>query len=184
MMMRWVLLVLFAMTIAGGCISAQQEAKNLTFETVYKSTEFGIALPSDWHGKIPFFQLDPYKPKYSSPPAYEVILNKTEWDYLFTPYKPLPPSVDFNTEFVIAYGFIHHSGGTTVEIPNVTQSADTISIVVVDHPPKGEVVTMAVTYPHHIIKIKKSELLQRGNLTFSFVYVDGTQLENVTRFVP
>ena len=69
-----------------------------------------------------------------------------------------------------------------MEILNVTQSADTTSIVVVDHLPEGPA-TMAATYPHHIIKIKKLELLQRGNLTFIFTDVNGTQLRNVTRFV-
>ncbi|MEK6976867.1 MAG: hypothetical protein AABX40_00510 [Candidatus Hydrothermarchaeota archaeon] len=162
---------LFA-TITGGCVSAPQEVKNLTFETVLGS-----------EGSQVYFDT-------SRPPiGPAVITNKTEWEY-FGPYSKPPntplPIIDFKDEFIIGYTVLVVGYARFVTILNVTQSAGVINITLATYRWPGVQTTpeQIDRYPHHFVRIKKSELLQKGNLTFMFTDISGEPLGNVTRFIP
>ena len=97
-----------------------------------------------------------------------VIKTETEWKDLWqahlsvtVPPKALP-SVDFQSEMVVAvFSGEKPSGGYRIEVTKITEDPQKRQLVVSlveTKPPAGAMVTAALTQPHYIVKLKKTDL--------------------------
>jgi len=71
--------------------------------------------------------------------------------------KPKPPQIDFNKQMVIAvFQGACSSGGYDIEINSLTRNDNGLEVLVKETMPRRDaVLTMAETYPAHIIKTEK-----------------------------
>lgn len=71
--------------------------------------------------------------------------------------KPKPPQIDFNKQMVIAvFQGACSSGGYDIEIKSLTRNDNSLEVLVKETTPiRDAVLTMAETYPAHIIKTEK-----------------------------
>ncbi|MEK7398156.1 MAG: protease complex subunit PrcB family protein, partial [Candidatus Poribacteria bacterium] len=94
-----------------------------------------------------------------------VIKDNAEWEKIWNLHTsnldqiPRIPAVDFKTEIVIAIfrGEFRTSGYAT-EITNITEFSDKIVVTVTETDENGGFVLDVLTYPFHIVKLKRSEL--------------------------
>jgi hypothetical protein len=100
-----------------------------------------------------------------------VIKDPVEWEKIWSLHTsnldqiPRIPTVDFNTDMVIAIfrGEFPTSGYLT-EIAQISESNDKIEVTVTETDDVKGMVLDVLTYPYHIVKVKKSDL------PVSFVY--------------
>ncbi len=78
--------------------------------------------------------------------------------------KPKPPQIDFDKQMVIAvFQGACSSGGYNIEIKSLTRNDKGLEVLVRETVPRrDDVLTMAETYPTHIIKTEKYE----GDVSF------------------
>ncbi len=71
--------------------------------------------------------------------------------------KPKPPQIDFNKQIIIAvFQGACSSGGYDIEIKSLIRSDNGLEVLVKETTPRRDaVLTMAETYPAHIIKTEK-----------------------------
>lgn len=94
-----------------------------------------------------------------------VIKDQAEWEKIWNLHTsnldqiPRVPKVDFNTDMVIAIfrGEFRTSGYLT-EITQINESNDKIEVTVTETDEVKGMVLDVLTYPYHIIKVKKSDL--------------------------
>jgi len=94
-----------------------------------------------------------------------VIKDRDQWEKIWSLHTsnldqmPLIPEVDFKTEMVIAvFRGEFTSSGYETEITNVTEFPDKIVVTVTETNHIGGMLLDVMTYPFHIVKIKRSEL--------------------------
>lgn len=77
---------------------------------------------------------------------------------------PVTPNINFNKEIVIAVSpGPKMSGGYSVEIVEIANMGNKIEVIVLLHEPDpNNGVTMAITQPHHIVSVLKSEITASG----------------------
>ena len=98
--------------------------------------------------------------------AEAAITSKEEWASFWERHTsisdppPALPDVSFDTEMVI-YVFSGEcgSGGHSVSIKSIEESSGNLSVVYEkSSPPPDAMCTEALTQPHHIVRLKKSDL--------------------------
>lgn len=94
-----------------------------------------------------------------------VIKDENEWERIWNLHTsnldqiPRIPKVDFKTEMVIAiFRGEFPSSGFETEITNITEFSDKIVVTVTETNHLGGMLLDVMTYPFHIVKIKRSEL--------------------------
>jgi hypothetical protein len=113
-----------------------------------KSETIGIGTQSGYHER-----------------SASVIKDNVEWEKIWNLHTsnldqiPRIPAVDFKTEMVIAIfrGEFTTSGYAT-EITKITELSDKIVVTVTETDEKGGFMLDVLTYPFHIVKLKRSEL--------------------------
>lgn len=83
--------------------------------------------------------------------------------------------VDLSTHLVIAaFQGRKNTGGYRVEIISVKQSGNQVYVVAnFVTPTPGKPVTLAVTSPYHVIKVKQADLARKGRMTFTLMNTSG-----------
>lgn len=125
------IVLIFLILVISGCVG-----KQLSFETIYLGGLGGVSERGDY-----------------------VINSQEEWSELFnktrTPYEI--PTMDFSKNTVIAvFMGARSTGGHTIKITNIVEMDDKVIVYVKEGSPgPGEIVTMAFTYPNHIVKTQK-----------------------------
>ena len=161
-------LVLAVLVLSGACFTLSQlnkakiseQEKNLTFETV----SIG-----DWS-------------RYDVQ-DFLVITEAKEWDKFREECSSYTGTitasdVDFQNYFVIA-AFLGEkaTGGFGIHIENIAQSKTIIKVTInITEPGPGQYVTEGNTRPYHIVRVKKGDMPQMGNITFIFVDTPGEEL--------
>lgn len=94
------------------------------------------------------------------------------------PFRADRPRFDLRREFLIeVYRGEFPTGGYQVRVASIEQEERTVSVTVVLRNPKpGEMVTMVFTHPFDVVKIRRTSLVQRGNLLFRFTDERGNPL--------
>ena len=84
--------------------------------------------------------------------------------YKGTTPPPITPKIDFKKEMVIAVSpGPKPSGGYSVEIIEIKDMGKKIEVIVLlGEPDPNYTVTMAITQPHHIVTVLKSEIAASG----------------------
>lgn len=94
-----------------------------------------------------------------------VINRKEEWNALwkklhhgFYP-QPALPDIDFSRETILAvFMGTRSTGGYSIEISNIKEHEGKITAIIeTESPEPGEMVTMALSQPYHIVKINIAE---------------------------
>jgi hypothetical protein len=83
--------------------------------------------------------------------------------------------VDLSTHLVIAaFQGRKNTGGYRIEVVSVRQSGNQV-YVIADFvtPTPGKPVTLAVTSPYHVIKVKQADLARKGRITFILMNTSG-----------
>lgn len=92
-----------------------------------------------------------------------VIKDNTKWSNLWdivhlrvTP-KPELPDINFNDEMIIAvFQGSRPTGGYNIEITGIIEKENSIEVFIKETSPVG-IVTLVLTQPYHIVKIKKAD---------------------------
>jgi hypothetical protein len=116
---------------------------------------------------------------------YAVARSEEEWGSSLAKLEPPPrnvPDVDWASEFpILVYLGEFPTGGYAVQIDEVTAKGRTIVVQVSrQSPPPGAVLTMAFTYPMHMITLSRDHLV--GIEKVRFVSREGELLGEVDIF--
>ena len=95
-----------------------------------------------------------------------VITSKEEWSSLWKKHtsksSPPPelPDMPFDTDMIVyVFSGQQGSGGHSVSIKSIEESSGSLRVVYeTTSPPPGAMCTMALTQPHHIVRLKKCDL--------------------------
>ena len=93
--------------------------------------------------------------------------------------------VDFSTHLVIAaFQGRKNTGGYKIEIISVRQSGNQV-YVIADFvtPTPRKPVTLLVTSPYHVIKVKQADLARKGRITFILMNTSGRVVAKAVREV-
>ena len=84
-------------------------------------------------------------------------------------------NIDLSTDFVVAaFQGRKQTGGYGIEVVSVRQSRNQVYVIAnFVTPPLGEPVTLAVTSPYHVIKVKQADLARKGRITFILMNTSG-----------
>jgi hypothetical protein len=123
-------------------IRVEGTKQNSEFETIQKGTQSG------------------YKERDSL-----VIKDQDEWEKVWSLHTsnldqiPRIPKIDFNTEMVIAiFRGEYTTSGYYTEITKITESNEKIEVVVTETNDLKGMMLDVLTYPYHIVKLKRSDL--------------------------
>ena len=160
-------LVLAVLVFSGACFTLSQlnrakiseQEKNLTFETVSMGSRTRYDVQD-----------------------FLVITEAKEWDKFWEEKSfegtITASDVDFQNYFAIA-AFLGEkaTGGFGIHIENIAQSKTIIKVTInITEPGPGQYVTEGNTRPYHIVRVKKCDMPQMGNITFIFVDTSGEEL--------
>jgi len=110
-------------------------------------------------------------------PGFEIARSPAEWRALqeSLAQRPAFPDVDFHREWVVA-AFMGEkpTGGFLIEVREVTRRGRQVRVAVRQQEPgPHDVVTMVITYPGHIVAVKRPPA---GPYTVVFTDPDGREL--------
>ena len=156
-------LVLAVLVFSGACFTLSQlnrakiseQEKNLTFETVSMGSRTRYDIQD-----------------------FLVITEVKEWDKFWEEKSfegtITASDVDFQNYFAIAAFLGPSDGGVSVYIKAITQIKDMIKVTVNITEP--DYVLDIVMSPYDIVRVRKADMTQRGNVTFAFIDTSGREL--------
>lgn len=88
------------------------------------------------------------------------------------------PNVDFDNEFLLFATLGEVNGkGYSIKVKNIAQRGNIVEVMVdMAHPKEYNLLPFNKDYPYDIVKIPKSQIVLKGDLTFIFKNYNGAEL--------
>jgi hypothetical protein len=142
----WSLLLFMLIFLVSACTTQvePEDDSNLIIDEELSSVNFETLIKSD-------------QTAYEEE-AFLTITSQEEWDNLNINFTD-ETEVNFENEMVLAvFMGMKNSGGYSINIVEIVEKDELIEVMVEENVPgEDDMVTMAITYPGHIVKIEKTD---------------------------